>query len=214
MTTTPYYPQIILVKPAAALVAYSPYTLSNTAVGDTPTATITGLNGRPDIFVGKAFTAQAGASVNFEPGDFYNATQGKTPDAAFSPGDTFAVSLQGYPIATLRASAAITEGVEVGLAASGQIVALPAAGVRRIGVTLAAQNTVNGLVDVLVDVQPAVPVGTLASLGTAAAAGVGARATVTDANAAFASATVGTTITGGGANITPAFSDGVNWRFG
>lgn len=214
MTSTPYYPQIVLVKPAAALVAYSPYTLSNTTVGDVPTATITGLNGRPDIFVGKAASTVINATSNFEPGDFYNATQGKNPTDPFAPGDTFAVVLQGYPLATLRASAAITEGVEVGCAASGQIVALPAAGVRRIGVTLSAQATVNGLVDVLIDVQPAQPVGTLASLGTAAAAGVGARATVTDASAAFASATVGTTITGGGANITPAFSDGVNWRFG
>jgi len=214
MTSTPYYPQIVLVKPAAALVANSPYTLSNTAVGDVPTATITGLNGRPDLFVGKAAQFTSGASANYEPGDFYNATFGKDPNAPFSAGDTFAIVLQGYPIATLRASAAITEGVEVGLAAAGQIVALPAAGVRRIGVTLTAQTVVNGLVDVLIDVQPAVPVGTLASLGTAAAAGVGARATVTDASAAFASATVGTTITGGGANITPAFSDGVNWRFG
>lgn len=214
MTNTPYYPQVVLVKPAAALVANSPYTLSNTAVGDVPTATITGLNGRPDIFVGNAPQLTINATNNYSQGDFYNATQGKGPNDPFTPGDTFAVLVQGYPIATLRASAAITEGVEVGLAAAGQIVALPAAGVRRIGVTLTAQTVINGLVDVLIDVQPAVPVGTLASLGTAAAAGVGARATVTDASAAFASATVGTTITGGGANITPAFSDGVNWRFG
>ena len=214
MTNTPYYPQIVLVRPAAALVANTPYTLSNTAVGDVPTATICGLNDRPDIFVGKAFTPQSGAGVNYEPGDFYNATFGKDPNAPFVAGDTFAVVLQGYPIATLRAAAAITEGVEVGINASGQAVALPAGGVRSIGVTLTAQSVVNGLVDVLIAVKQPNLQGTLASLGTAAAAGRGARAIVTDASAAFASATVGTTITGGGANITPAFSDGTNWRFG
>lgn len=216
MTNTPYYPQIVLVRPAAALVANSPYTLSNTAVGDTPTATITALNGRPDIFVGKAFTAQSGAGTNYEAGDFYNATFGKTPDSPFAAGDTFAVVLQGFPIATLRASAGITEGVEVGLTAAGQIVAISnGASLRRIGVTLASQATVNGLVDVLIDVRDSpVAVGTLASLGTAALAGVGAKAFVTDASAAFASATVGTNITGGGANPTPAYSDGSNWKFG
>ena len=214
MTSTPYFPQIILVKPAAALVANTPYTLSNTATGDVPTATICGLNGRPDIFVGKAVTAQSGATVNYEPGDFYNATFGKNPNDSFVAGDTFAVILQGYPIATLRAAAAITEGVEVGINASGQAVALPAGGVRSIGVTLTAGAAANSLIDVLIAVKPPNLQGTLASLGTAATAGSGARAIVTDASAAFASATVGTTITGGGANITTAFSDGTNWRYG
>ena len=215
MTSTPYYPQILLVKPAAALVANTPYTLSNTAVGDVPTATICALNGRPDVFVGAAYSGTISQTANFAPGDFYNATFGKTPDAVFAAGDTFAIVLQGYPIATLRAAGAITEGVEVGINASGQIVALPAASLRRIGVTLSSASAANGLVDVLIDVRDSpVQVGTLASLGTAAAAGVGAKAVVTDASAALASATVGTTITGGGANITTAFSNGTNWIFG
>ena len=214
MTNTPYYPQIVLVKPAAALVANSPYTLSNTSVGDVPTATICALNGRPDIFVGKAAVTTITATANFEPGEFYNATFGKDPNAPFSAGDTYAVVMQGFPIATLRAAAAITEGVDVGINASGQVVALPGGALRRVGVTISSQAVINGLVDVLIDVRDNPPlVGTLASLGTAAAAGQGARATVTDASTTLTLG-IGTTIAGAGANITSAFSNGTNWIYG
>lgn len=40
------------------------------------------------------------------------------------------------------------------------------------------------------------------------------RAFVTDASAAFTSATVGTVAAGGGANIAPVYSDGTDWRYG
>lgn len=214
MTSTPYYPQILLVKPAAALVANSPYTLSNTTIGDVPTATITGVAGTPDIFVGKAANTTINATSNYEPGDFYNATQGKGPNDPFAPGDTFAVVIQGYPIATLRASAAITEGVLVALAAAGQVALATPADERVLGRTLSAQNTVNGLVDVLIDVrQNPVISGTLASLGSAATAGNSARRIVTDASTTLTLG-IGTTITGGGANITSAFSNGTNWIYG
>jgi len=143
----------ILVKPAAALVPFSPYTLSNTTVGDVPTATICGVNTPTHIFVGKGPTAQSGAGVNYQPGDFYNATAGKKPEDAFVPGDTFAIILQGYPIATVRTTAAITEGVEVAVDAGGSFSA-PAATDRLIsGVTLGSQATAGGLVDILVQVR-------------------------------------------------------------
>lgn len=148
------YPQVLLVKPAAALVPFSPYTLSNTTVGDTPTATICGVNNEPHIFVGRGPTAQSGAGVNYEPGDFYNATQGKDPNAPFVAGDTFAVVLQGYPIARLRTNAAITEGVQVTVAAAGQIApatTTPTTTRKVIGVTLASAP-INGEVDVLIQV--------------------------------------------------------------
>lgn len=140
----------ILVKPAAALVPNSAYTLSNTTVGDVPTATIAGVNNAPHIFIGKGPTAQSGAGVNYEPGTFYNVTPGKKPEDAFVPGDTFAVILQGYPIATLRATAAITEGVEVALDAGGSVSAAAATDNTIVGVTLGAQATAQGLVDVLI----------------------------------------------------------------
>jgi hypothetical protein len=43
---------------------------------------------------------------------------------------------------------------------------------------------------------------------------VGARATITDATAAFTSANVAANITGGGANTVPAYYDGTNWKIG
>jgi hypothetical protein len=43
---------------------------------------------------------------------------------------------------------------------------------------------------------------------------VGARATITDATAAFSSANVAANITGGGANTVPAYYDGTNWKIG
>lgn len=143
----------ILVKPAAALVPNTPYTLSNTTVGDVPTATICGVNTPAHIFVGKGPTAQSGAGVNYAPGDFYNATQGKKPDAAFVAGDTFAIILQGYPIATLRTTAAITEGVEVAVDAGGSVSAPAATDRQIVGVTLAAQPIAGGEVACLIQVR-------------------------------------------------------------
>jgi hypothetical protein len=55
---------------------------------------------------------------------------------------------------------------------------------------------------------------TVAGLPTAATAGTGARAMVTDATQTFASANFGTTPTGGGANRVPVTSDGTVWRIG
>jgi hypothetical protein len=150
MSFEPY--KTILVKPAAALVPFSPYALSNTTVGDVPTATICGVNSTPHIFVGKGPTAQSGAGVNYEPGSFYNATPGKKPEDVFAVGDTFAIVLQGYPIARLRASGALTEGAEVTLDANGQV-GTPAATDRKIiGVTLGAAAGANSEVDVLIQV--------------------------------------------------------------
>lgn len=68
----------------------------------------------------------------------------------------------------------------------------------------------------VVRVKPA----TLAQANTAVAlisvAGdrIGARATITDSTATFASANYGAVITGGGANFVPAIYDGTNWRQG
>lgn len=47
----------------------------------------------------------------------------------------------------------------------------------------------------------------------AAATHAGARATVTDATQAL-TAGIGATVTGGGANIVPVFSNGTNWIIG
>lgn len=150
MSFQPY--PTILVKPAAALVPFSPYALSNTTAGDVPTATICGVNGTPHIFVGSGPVAQSGAGVNFQPGDFYNATVGKKPTDAFVAGDTFAIILKGYPIARLRAAEALTEGQQVTLDANGTV-GIPAATDQKIiGVTLGAQPTVGGQVDVLIQV--------------------------------------------------------------
>jgi len=57
---------------------------------------------------------------------------------------------------------------------------------------------------------PALTVYTVATLPSAATAGVGARAFVSDATlAVFAS-----TVAGGGANKVPVYSDGTNWKIG
>lgn len=52
--------------------------------------------------------------------------------------------------------------------------------------------------------------GTLASLGSAAAAGVGARAVITDGTGS----TFNAVAAGGGSTVVPVFSDGTNWRIG
>lgn len=57
-------------------------------------------------------------------------------------------------------------------------------------------------------------VGAVASLPSAAAVGPGVFAFVTDSTVAFASANLGATVTGGGANFCPVFSDGANWKIG
>lgn len=53
----------------------------------------------------------------------------------------------------------------------------------------------------------------VAALPSAAAAGLGARATVTDSNATL-TAGIGAVVAAGGANVVPVFSDGANWRIG
>jgi hypothetical protein len=50
----------------------------------------------------------------------------------------------------------------------------------------------------------------VASLPTAATAGVGARAFVTDSSVS----TFGTTVVGGGSTKVPIYSDGTNWKVG
>ena len=54
---------------------------------------------------------------------------------------------------------------------------------------------------------------TVATLPSAATAGAGARAFVTDANTTFILG-VGTTVVGGGSNSVPVYSDGTNWLIG
>jgi len=132
-------PITVFVKPAAALVANSVYTLSNTTVGDIPTATIAGVNGAPHLFVGDADT-------------FYNATPGKSATAPYTAGDTFAVVVQ-QGVVNLRATAAITEGVEVATDAGGTVSAAAATDRAILGVTLGAQATAGGLVSVLQQVR-------------------------------------------------------------
>jgi hypothetical protein len=51
---------------------------------------------------------------------------------------------------------------------------------------------------------------TVANLPSPVTAGAGARATVSDANAT----TFNSVVAGGGANILPVFSDGMDWRIG
>lgn len=51
---------------------------------------------------------------------------------------------------------------------------------------------------------------TVAGLPSAATAGAGARAMVTDSN----TATFNATVAGGGANIVPVFSNGTDWKVG
>lgn len=58
------------------------------------------------------------------------------------------------------------------------------------------------------------PTSTLAGLGSAAAAGAGARGFVTDATLALSSTSLATAVVGGGANMTPVYSNGTSWLFG
>lgn len=51
---------------------------------------------------------------------------------------------------------------------------------------------------------------TYSQLPTATQAGAGTRAFITDGS----TATFGATVTGGGANIVPIYSDGTNWKVG
>lgn len=129
-------PKILLIRPAAVLVANSPYTLSNSAADSVPTATIAGVNNEPHIVIGGAET-------------FYNATPGKNPAAPFAVGDIYAVELTGYPCAVVRTSAAITEGIQVTTKAGGQVGPAAATDRKILGVTIGTQNTVNGLVEVI-----------------------------------------------------------------
>jgi hypothetical protein len=60
------------------------------------------------------------------------------------------------------------------------------------------------------DITPPLTNYTVATLPSAATSGVGARSFVTDATApAF-----GATVAGGGAVVTPVYSDGTNWKVG
>lgn len=54
----------------------------------------------------------------------------------------------------------------------------------------------------------------VASLPSASSAGVGARHAVNNSTLAYTSANVGTTVTGGGSNWCPVWSDGTNWKIG
>jgi hypothetical protein len=73
-------------------------------------------------------------------------------------------------------------------------------------------NRLNGLFGQLTAAEfiPALTNYTVATLPSAATAGVGARSFVTDANAP----TFGSTVAGGGAVATPVYSDGTNWKVG
>ena len=51
---------------------------------------------------------------------------------------------------------------------------------------------------------------TYSQLSSASQAGIGTRAFITDGS----TATFGATVTGGGANIVPVYSDGTNWKVG
>ena len=53
----------------------------------------------------------------------------------------------------------------------------------------------------------------VAALPSAAAAGGGTRAAVSDATQTL-TAGIGAVVVGGGANVVPVWSDGVNWRIG
>jgi hypothetical protein len=66
------------------------------------------------------------------------------------------------------------------------------------------------LLHALIKTQPLI----LSKLPTAALAGKGARACITDATLTFASANFGATAVGGGANFVPVVSDGTNWKIG
>ena len=80
------------------------------------------------------------------------------------------------------------------------------------------QNYINDLTNILrlyfnqVDSavnRPSTPV-TVAKLSSAVISGVGARGFVTDSSVA----TFGSTVTGGGSNKVPVYSDGTNWKVG
>ena len=80
------------------------------------------------------------------------------------------------------------------------------------------QNYINDLTNILrlyfnqVDNavnRPSTPV-TVAKLSSAVISGVGARGFVTDSSVA----TFGSTVTGGGSNKVPVYSDGTNWKVG
>jgi hypothetical protein len=67
----------------------------------------------------------------------------------------------------------------------------------------------NQLDKILGQLQANVPV-TVANLPSAATAGVGSRAFVTDSSVS----TFGTTVAAGGATKVPVYSDGTNWKVG
>lgn len=67
-----------------------------------------------------------------------------------------------------------------------------------------------GQLDTEIATIPATTALTVATLPSAATAGTGARAFVTDANAT----TFASTVVGGGANKVPVYSDGTNWKIG
>jgi hypothetical protein len=73
-------------------------------------------------------------------------------------------------------------------------------------------NRLNGLFGQLTAAEfiPALTNYTVATLPSAATAGIGARSFVTDATAP----TFGSTVAGGGAVATPVYSDGTNWKVG
>jgi hypothetical protein len=54
----------------------------------------------------------------------------------------------------------------------------------------------------------------VASLPSASTQGLGARHAVTNSTLAYTGANIGTTVTGGGANWCPVWSDGTNWKIG
>lgn len=55
---------------------------------------------------------------------------------------------------------------------------------------------------------------TVASLPSASTQGLGARHAVSDSTLAYTGANIGTTVTGGGSNWAPVWSDGTNWKIG
>lgn len=54
----------------------------------------------------------------------------------------------------------------------------------------------------------------VSALPSAASVGPGVTAFVTDSTVAYASAAIGTTVVGGGANFNRLYSDGVTWKIG
>jgi len=77
-----------------------------------------------------------------------------------------------------------------------------------------AVQTYKSTKDYGVFAKPAVlPTLTVATLPAAAVANRGARAFVSDSNAAM-TAGIGAVVAGGGSNVVPVYSDGTNWRIG